>query len=46
MMLALASLKHQIAELKEITDLNRRMELPVNKISHYANYLEATSYPP
>jgi hypothetical protein len=34
----------KITELKEITDLNRRMGPPVNKITHYV-YLEATSLP-
>jgi hypothetical protein len=41
-MLAFASLKHQLTKLKEITDLNRRIGPPVNKIS----YLEAKSYLP
>jgi hypothetical protein len=45
-MLAFTSLKHHITELKEITDLNRMMGPPVNKISHYAHYLKATSYLP
>ena len=42
-MLATTSVKHLITGLKEITDLNRRMGPPVNKISHHAHYLEATS---
>jgi hypothetical protein len=45
-MLAFTSLKHQITDLEEITDLYRRMGPTVNKILHYANYLEPTNYPP
>ena len=43
-MLATRSVKQLIIGLKVITDLNRRMGPPVNKISHHAHYLEATSF--
>jgi hypothetical protein len=44
-MLAFASLKHQITDLEEKTDLQRKIGRPVNKISHFAQNLVATNYP-
>ena len=42
-MLATTFVNYLITGLMEITDLNRRMGPPVNKISHHAHNLEATS---